>query len=122
MIIDFELAFRQTNNAQWKPTIGLKETTVGNASECFEPNCGKIDCTNQEHNAFCDDMKLDEKLTNDFLRTDAYQDLLREVSVQDQQFSDSHFLLFPSLVYGFILRTRKWGKSGHILCDLPSLT
>ena len=107
-MIDFEMAFRQSGEIDWKPELGIFGPSVANPMELFEANCSDSECRIMACNDICDDTKLDRKLMNDFLFTEAL-DLFKEGPLENYTFSRNQLLLLPSRVYGFVLRSRKWG-------------
>jgi hypothetical protein len=116
VIIDMDRAFR--NNYRWVPTFGDLD------SERFDPDDRE---TNQRLNNHC--KGVDYCMEN--IEMDRFYDLRRMVELFENQptldypaqtnfndLSDDDLIITSGYVFGFVLRSRKWGKFPLILCVL----
>ena len=113
VIIDFTQSYRQPDNANQKPQIGLRGVTKADEREVYQDRCtpdGARQCLRWDHNALIDDTEFDKRQTDRFLNVGSHGMFL-ESRGGPQTLNDDQLLLLPFRVQGFSLRTRKWGAS-----------
>lgn len=122
VIIDFDRTLRI--NPEWRPRIGWEEACVQSSLETSEmtlkayTSCG--DSGNCYDNYCCMndnivyDYSWDRQRMNDFVEEREKQignKQQKEVQGPSSEVHNDEWKLLPNRVFGFVLRTRKWGKS-----------
>jgi hypothetical protein len=106
IIIDFTMAFLK--NKDWEPSFGIRPQLQPDAretKEILDPSEGEGLGINE---ALHRDYNVDSQRLKLFLEQQR-PTLEPFAGVHDLKPDD--FLICPSRVYGFVLRSRKWGKS-----------
>ena len=119
VIIDFEQAFQA--HSEWSPDLSLMTPCNQNERETIEMtveeeticgiigHCFQMDCCQNEY--IIQDYKWDRLLMDDLKRSDP---LLRSVFINSaDELSEEYYKLLPNRVFGYILRSRKWGTLAH---------
>ncbi|KAI0542087.1 P-loop containing nucleoside triphosphate hydrolase protein [Xylaria digitata] len=104
VIIDFGLSYYSMKDT--RPKIGLDDLIDDDKREftqgwMINPTCGQAGCCGND--IVFDDYEVDEKERRDFRENSKHLFESRETDL-----TDDHKRLLPPMVYGFVLRTRRW--------------
>ena len=112
VIIDFTSSFRDPDYAINKPQIGLQGVSIADERELYEDLCpAETDqCLRRSHNGILDDTRFDKLQMDRFLNVDSHGTFLTSRGVPNA-LNEHQLILLPHRVYGFSLRSRKWGMS-----------
>ncbi|KAF2253001.1 hypothetical protein BU26DRAFT_212991 [Trematosphaeria pertusa] len=116
VMIDFDRTLQF--NPEWKPTIGwtatfesppyeTQEMTTGDANRCGNAGCRTVFCCMNEY--IVQDYNWDAQRSKDFLEKRAKE--RKAAALSEDDLLPEETKLLPNRVFGFILRSRKWGKS-----------
>jgi hypothetical protein len=117
VILDTQQTF--LHNPDWIPVLSLWELQKPNESETkeMEPQTGcdsVSDCCPNNELIMQDDF-ADLKATNRFAKPFPYLvqplDAKDPGTCHDHEMDDDELILLPNRLFGFVLRTRRWGKS-----------
>lgn len=106
-------------NPSLETNFGVKKTLQPNRLECLEflyPSCGYEGC--HGNTAIHVDYKIDEKAADMVLETTkAHRDILESSNLMTPE----DLLICPCMVYGYVLRSRKWvSLDVRLVQDIPS--
>ena len=117
VIIDCHMAAivpseQRPDTAQWMPRLGMTQPTEPDEREiteihanCYRQDCGI--CNNPRTNYVFNHQRFARQQSKDYITS---QEIVnRPFGVGELR--EHHFLLFPYRVFGFVLRSRKWGES-----------
>lgn len=117
VIIDCHMAAivpseQRPDSAQWMPRLGMTQPTDPDEREiveihanCYRQDCGI--CNNPRTNYIFNHQRFARQQSKDYITS---QEIVnRPFGVGELR--EHHFLLFPYRVFGFVLRSRKWGES-----------
>ena len=109
VMIDFDRAFQR--NPDWQPIFHELKPSVMDLRECEEDETDPF-----EEKVEQDDV-WDKRRRDDFINGDELKLYPWPKGIEP---SDDDLLLLPDRVFGFVLRSRKWGKfqSSKIACDM----
>lgn len=108
VIIDQKLAIFQ--NRVERPEFGIRNMTVQNEDECREkctcsdPMCTLTSAKNYHQDIDEDKQQISEYFTKNKQNLQPPDDLTKP--------PEEELILLPNFVYGFALRSRKWGEFG----------
>lgn len=117
VIIDFHMAAivpsdQRPDNAQWMPVLGMTPPTEPDEREITEQhaNCFRSDCE------ICNNPRGSTIFNHhDFARQQSKEYVSSEEIVNrpfgEGELREHQFMLLPFRVFGFVLRSRKWGKN-----------
>ena len=117
VIIDCHMAAivppeQRPDKAQWMPRLGMTQPTEPDEREiteihanCYRQDCGI--CNNPRTNYVFNHQRFARQQSKDYITS---QEIVnRPFGVAELR--EHHFLLLPYRVFGFVLRSRKWGES-----------
>lgn len=106
VIIDFELAFIQKSDS--KPTLGLEGRLVtDNLEGEIQTIFASVTC--REQGCCGNDITFKDYLVDNHERRAFNYKALFDANIENaRELKPEHKLLLPPLVYGFVLRTRRW--------------
>ena len=117
VIIDCHMAAivppeQRPDTAQWMPRLGMTQPTEPDEREiteihanCYRQDCGI--CNNPRTNYVFNHQRFARQQSKDYITS---QEIVnRPFGVGELR--EHHFLLLPYRVFGFVLRSRKWGES-----------
>ena len=117
VIIDCHMAAivpaeQRPDAAQWMPRLGMTQPTEPDEREiseihadCYRQDCGI--CNNPRTNYIFNHQRFARQQSKDYITS---QEIVnRPFGVGELR--EHHFLLLPHRVFGFVLRSRKWGES-----------
>ena len=125
VIIDFHMAAivssdQRPDKAQWMPTLGMTQPTEPDEREITEAhaNCYRQDC------GICNNPRTNYVFNHQkFARQQSKQYVTSEEIVNrpfgEVELREHHFMLLPYRVFGFVLRSRKWGKNLLVPYEQP---
>lgn len=117
VIIDAHMAAivpsdQRPDRAQWMPTLGMTQPTEPDEREiteahsnCYRQDCGI--CNNPRNNYVFNHQKFARQQSKDYVTNEEIVNRpFGEAELREHQ-----YMLLPYRVFGFVLRSRKWGKS-----------
>lgn len=117
VIIDFHMAAivpsdQRPDKAQWMPILGMTQPTEPDVREitnvhadCHRQEC--LICNNPLTNSIFDHQKFARQQSKAYVKS---EDIVNR-PFGDGEFREHQFMLLPYRVFGFVLRSRKWGKT-----------
>ena len=118
VIVDCQMAAlaqpeHRPDTSEWMPELKTYSPTEPDEREIIEPNdveyCGKPTCStcSKGSKIFFNDHNLSRQRMKEHFNQRTYPERTSEIADLDPD----HRLLFPPRVWGFVLRSRKWGMS-----------
>ena len=105
-------AWQRPDNEEWMPILGMTQPTEPDEREIIEPhaNCFRNDCS------ICNNPRGSTIFNHQKLARQQSKDYVTSEGIVNRPFSESElrehqYMLMPFRVFGFVLRSRKWGKS-----------
>ena len=117
VIIDCHMAAivppeQRPDTAQWMPRLGMTQPTEPDEREITEihANCYRQDC------GICNNPRTNYVFNHQRFARQQSKDYITNQEIVNRPFGvgelrEHHFLLLPYRVFGFVLRSRKWGES-----------
>jgi hypothetical protein len=115
IIIDFEAALSDNSdkdkNWNYRPEFGLRPPPVADEAEVrmvSAGGCTKAECCENDHvynDIYLDSRRMDNFITDKPLLTKD----TRHLNKEQEQIPKEDLILFPSRLFAFVLRDRKWG-------------
>ena len=116
VIIDCHMAAivpseQRPDTAQWMPHLGMTQPTEADEREitevhanCYRPDCGI--CNNPRTNYVFNHQRFARQQSKDYITSEEIVN--RPFGVGELR--EHHYKLLPYRVFGFVLRSRKWGE------------
>ena len=116
VIIDCHMAAivpsdQRPDKAQWMPTLGMTQPTEPDEREITEihANCYRQDC------GICNNPRTNYVFNHQRFARQQSKDYVTSEEIVNRPFGEGelrehHIMLLPYRVFGFVLRSRKWGK------------
>ena len=116
VIIDCHMAAivpsdQRPDKAQWMPTLGMTQPTEPDEREisethtdCFRQDCGI--CNNPRTNYVFNHQRFARQQSKDYVTSEE----IVNRPFGEGELREHHIMLLPYRVFGFVLRSRKWGK------------
>ena len=117
VIIDAHMAAivpsdQRPDRAQWMPTLGMTQPTEPDEREiteahsnCYRQDCGI--CNNPRNNYVFNHQKFARQQSKNYVTSEE----IVNRPFGEGEFRGHQYMLLPYRVFGFVLRSRKWGKS-----------
>ena len=117
VIIDCHMAAivpaeQRPDTAQWMPRLGMTQPTEPDEREITEihANCYRQDC------GICNNPRTNYMFNHHRFARQQSKDYITSQEIVNRPFGvgelrEHHYLLLPYRVFGFVLRSRKWGES-----------
>lgn len=128
VIIDCHMAAivpsdQRPDKAQWMPTLGMTQPTVPDEREiteihadCFRQDCGI--CNNPRSSNVFNHQRFARQQSKDYLTKEE----IVNRPFGEGELREHHIMLLPYRVFGFVLRSRKWGKHSFLRITRQTLT
>jgi hypothetical protein len=113
VIIDESMAI--LHNTKWFPTLGISSSTNFNDLECSEKCSCTLSCGAIFKHDYHQDLEDDKLRASEYFSEHKYALQPPEDTVEPPE--EDHILL-PHFMYGFVLRSRKWGMPDACLTNL----
>ena len=117
VIIDFHMAaivpaWQRPDNEEWMPILGMTQPTEPDEREVIEPhaNCFRNDCNicnNPRGSTIFNHQKFARQQSKGYVTS---EDIVNR-PFSEGELREHQYMLMPFRVFGFVLRSRKWGKS-----------
>ena len=128
VIIDCHMAAivpsdQRPDKAQWMPTLGMTQPTEPDEREisithadCYRQDCGI--CDNPRTNYVFNHQRFARQQSKDYVTSEE----IVNRPFGEGELREHHIMLLPYRVFGFVLRSRKWGKLSLKRINNQSLT
>ena len=128
VIIDCHMAAivpsdQRPDKAQWMPTLGMTQPTEPDEREisethadCYRQDCGI--CNNPRTNYVFNHQRFARQQSKDYVTSEE----IVNRPFGEGELRDHHIMLLPYRIFGFVLRSRKWGKPSLERINNQSLT
>ena len=105
-------AWQRPDNEEWMPTLGMTQPTEPDEREILEPhaNCFRNDCSicnNPRGSTIFNHQKFARQQSKEYVTS---EDIVNR-PFSEGELREHQYMLMPFRVFGFVLRSRKWGKS-----------
>ena len=105
-------AWQRPDDAEWMPTLGMTQPTEPDEREIIEPhaNCFRNDCSicnNPRGSTIFNHQKFARQQSKEYVTS---EDIVNR-PFGEGELREHQYMLMPFRVFGFVLRSRKWGKS-----------
>ena len=105
-------AWQRPDNEEWMPILGMTQPTEPDEREIIEPhaNCFRNDCSicnNPRGSTIFNHQKLARQQSKEYVTSEG----IVNRPFSEGELREHQYMLMPFRVFGFVLRSRKWGKS-----------
>ena len=104
-------AWQRPDDAEWMPFLGMTQPTEPDEREIIEPhaNCFRNDCSicnNPRGSTIFNHQKFARQQSKEYVTS---EDIVNR-PFGESELREHQYMLMPFRVFGFVLRSRKWGK------------